>query len=276
VTLPTGTVTFVFTDIEGSTGLLQALGHATYGLLQDEHSAIMRDAIRRGSGVEIRTEGDAFFAVFGSPSGAVLAATEAQRGLAAHTWPNGSEIRVRIGMHTGDGSLGGDDYLGIDVNHAARIAAVGHGGQIVLSSATAGLVEQTLPDGVALRDLGRHRLKDFPDPLRLFDLVIPGLPSDFAELRTLDARPSDLPAERTTFVGRVEEVAQLEEMLGRARLVTIVGPGGIGKTRLSIRVASDVSDRFADGAFLVDLSAVADAEVVLPEIASTLKVRRDP
>ena len=275
MTLPTGTVTFLFTDIEGSTRLLQALGHERYGHLQDEHSAIMRDAIDQGSGVEIRTEGDAFFAVFGSPAGAVLAATEAQRGLAMHAWPDGSEIRVRIGMHTGEGSLGGDDYLGIDVNRAARIAAAGHGGQVILSTATAGLVEQTLPDGVVLRDLGLHRFKDFPDPSRLYDLVIPGMPSDFAQLRTLDARPTNIPSERTSFVGRTEEVARLEEMLGDTRLVTIIGPGGTGKTRLSIRVALQVLDRFADGAFLVDLSAVADAGVVLPEIAAALKVRRE-
>jgi len=208
VTLPTGTVTFLFTDIEGSTRLLQALGHERYGHLQDEHSAIMRDAIDQGRGVEIRTEGDAFFAVFGSPAGAVLAATEAQKGLATHAWPDGSEIRVRIGMHTGEGSLGGDDYLGIDVNRAARIAAAGHGGQVILSTATAGLVEQTLPDGVVLRDLGLHRLKDFPDPSRLYDLVIPGMPSDFAQLRTLDARPTNIPSERTSFVGRTDEVAR--------------------------------------------------------------------
>ncbi len=276
MTLPTGTVTFFFTDIEGSTGLLQALGHETYGRLQDEHNAIMREAIDQGSGVEIRTEGDAFFAVFGSPAGAVLAATRVQKGLAAHAWPDGSEIRIRIGMHTGEGSLGGDDYLGIDVNRAARVAAVGHGGQVVLSTATAGLVEHTMPDGVVLRDLGLHRLKDFPDPLRLHDLVIPGLPSDFAQLRTLDARPTNLPAERTSFVGRLDEVARLEEMLGGARLVTLVGPGGTGKTRLAIHVASQMLDLFADGAFLVDLSAVSDAEVVLPEIATALKVLRKP
>ena len=274
--LPTGTVTFFFTDIEGSTGLLHALGHESYGRLQDEHSAILRAAIDQGSGVEIRTEGDAFFAVFGSPAGAALAATEAQKGLAAYAWPDGSEIRVRIGMHTGEGSLGGDDYLGIDVNRAARIAAVGHGGQVVVSAATAGLIEQTLPDGVVLRDLGLHRLKDFPDPLRLHDLVIPGLPSDFAQLRTLDARPTNLPTDRTSFVGRAEEVARLEEMLGEGRMVTLVGPGGAGKTRLAIHVASKMLDRFPEGAFLVDLSAVTDASVVLPEIAAALKVRREP
>ena len=160
--LPTGTVTFFFTDIEGSTGLLHALGHESYGRLQDEHSVIMRGAIDQGSGVEIRTEGDAFFAVFGSPAGAVLAATEAQKGLAAYAWPDGSEIRVRIGMHTGEGSLGGDDYLGIDVNRAARIAAVGHGGQVVVSAATAGLVEQSLPDGRGPARPGASPSQGFP------------------------------------------------------------------------------------------------------------------
>jgi predicted ATPase/class 3 adenylate cyclase len=276
VALPTGTVTFVFTDIEGSTRLLQALGTERYGRLQDEHNAILRAAIERGGGVEIRTEGDSFFAVFGSPGGAVLAAAEAQRGLASHDWPYGSEIRVRIGMHTGEGTLGGDDYLGIDVNRAARIAAVGHGGQVVVSAATAGLVDHALPEGVVLRDLGTHRLRDFTDPVRLHDLVIDRLPPDFPQLRSLDARPTNLPAERTSFVGRTEEVAQLEALLDEVRLITLVGPGGTGKTRLAIRVATVALDRFSDGAFLVDLSSVTDAELVLPEIAAGLKVRRVP
>jgi predicted ATPase/class 3 adenylate cyclase len=274
--LPTGTVTFVFTDIEGSTRLLQALGPERYGRLQDDHNVILREAIERGGGVEIRTEGDSFFAVFGSPGGAVLAAAEAQRGLASHDWPYGSEIRVRIGMHTGEGALGGDDYLGIDVNRAARIATVGHGGQVVVSAATAGLVEHALPEGVALRDLGTHRLKDFTDPVRLHDLVIDRLPSDFPQLRSLDARPTNLPAERTSFVGRAEEVALLETLLQEARLITLVGPGGTGKTRLAMRVATLALDGFPDGAFLVDLSAVTDSELVLPEIAAGLKVRREP
>ena len=274
--LPTGTVTFVFTDIEGSTRLLQGLGTERYGELQDEHNAILRQAIQRGEGVEIRTEGDSFFAVFDSPGGAVLAAVDAQRELTSHEWPYGSEIRVRIGMHTGEGWLGGDDYLGIDVNRAARIAAVGHGGQVVMSAATAGLVEHALPEGVVLRELGTHRLKDFTDPVRLHDLAIDRLPSDFPQLRSLDARPTNLPAERTSFVGRVEEVAQLETLLDEARLITLVGPGGTGKTRLAMRAATAALGRFDDGAFLVDLSAVTDSDVVLPEIAASLKVRREP
>ena len=274
--LPTGTVTFVFTDIEGSTRLLHELGHERYGRLQDQHAAIMREAIALGRGVEIRTEGDAFFAAFQSPAGAVLTASAAQRRLAGHAWPDGSEIRIRIGMHTGEGLLGGDDYLGIDVNRAARIAAAGHGGQVVLSSATAGLVEHDLPEGVTLRDLGSHRLKDFPQPLRLHDLLIEGVSSEFPALRSLDARPTNIPPARASFVGRTREVAELEPLLSTTRVLTLTGPGGIGKTRLAVHVAGRILDRFADGVFLVDLSPLIDHEVVIPEIAATLKIRRVP
>ena len=175
--LPTGTVTFLFTDIEGSTRLLRRLGEA-YAPLQDEHASIMRDAIALGSGVEIRTEGDAFFAVFPTPGGAVRAAVTAQRGLASHPWPDGSEVRVRMGMHSGDGVLGGDDYVGIDVNRAARIAATGHGGQIVISEPTRALLADSLPEGVAFRDLGVHRLKDFDRAEHLHDLAIDGLDTE--------------------------------------------------------------------------------------------------
>ena len=276
VELPTGTVTFLFTDIEGSTHLLHELGHERYGRLQDEHNAIVREAIALGRGVEIRTEGDSFFAAFPSPVGAVLTAVMAQRRLAGHVWPEEQEIRIRVGMHTGQGLLGGDDYLGIDVNRAARIAAAGHGGQVVLSSATAGLVEHDLPDGVTLRDLGSHRLKDFPQPLRLCDLLIEGVSSEFPTLRSLDARPTNIPSERTSFVGRTQEIAELEDLLSTTRVLTLTGPGGIGKTRLATHVAGRVLERFADGVFLVDLSPLIDHEVVIPEIAGTLKVRRVP
>jgi predicted ATPase/class 3 adenylate cyclase len=276
VELPTGTVTFVFTDIEGSTRLLQELGRERYGLLQEQHAEIVRAAIAIGSGVEIRTEGDSFFAAFPTPGGAVLAAVSAQRGLADHAWADGAEIRIRIGMHTGEGSPGGDDYLGIDVNRAARIAAVGNGGQVVLSSATAALVENDLPDGVALRDLGVHRMKDLPQPLQLHDLLIEGLPTEFPSLRSMDARPTNIPPERTSFVGRATEIAELESLLSTTRVVTLTGPGGIGKTRLAVHIAGRALGRFADGVFLVDLSSLIDHEVVIPEIAATLKIRRVP
>ncbi|HWC32216.1 MAG TPA: adenylate/guanylate cyclase domain-containing protein, partial [Actinomycetota bacterium] len=153
--LPTGVVTFLFTDIEGSTRLLDELGSG-YSAVQDAHMAIMREAIASNRGLELRTEGDAFFAVFRTPVDAVGAAVAAQRGLTRHEWPHGRPLRVRMGIHTGEGRLGGDDYLGIDVNRAARIAAAGHGGQVLVSDATRVLVERDLPGGVTLRDLGSH------------------------------------------------------------------------------------------------------------------------
>jgi class 3 adenylate cyclase len=159
--LPTGIVTFLFTDIEGSTRLIQELGHDPYRRVQDRHDSIMRTAIAEGEGIEIRTEGDSFFAVFSSPDGAVRAAVAAQRGLAETPWPDGVAIRVRMGLHSGEGILGGDNYLGIEVNRAARIAATGHGGQIVLSDTTSALVASSMPAGTTVRDLGPHRLKDF-------------------------------------------------------------------------------------------------------------------
>src|SRR5512134_2691393 len=172
--LPTGTVTFLFTDIEGSTRLLEELGDG-FRALQDAHSEIVRGAVSQHGGAEIRTEGDSFFVVFEAPGAAVRAAVDAQRGLDRHRWPQGHALRIRMGMHTGDGVLGGGDYLGLDVNRAARIAAVGWGGQVVISDALRGLVEHDLPEGVAIRSLGVHRLKDLSLPEHLFDLVIEGL-----------------------------------------------------------------------------------------------------
>jgi predicted ATPase/class 3 adenylate cyclase len=273
--LPTGTVTFLFTDIEGSTRLLQELG-AEYGRLQDQQAEIMRAAIVDGAGVEIRTEGDAFFVVFPTPGGALRAAVAAQRALAAFPWPGGRPIRVRMGLHTGDGTLGGDDYLGIDVNRAARIAATGHGGQVVISEATRGLVSDTLPEGVSLRDLGAHRLKDIEHAEHLHDLVVEGLPSEFPALRSLQGRRTNLPSHRTSFVGRAREIAEVDELLNASRLLTITGPGGTGKTRLAVRVAWERLDRHRDGAYLVDLSPVTEPDLVLPEIARALRVRETP
>jgi predicted ATPase/class 3 adenylate cyclase len=272
--LPTGTVTFLFTDIEGSTRLLQELGDE-YGPLQDAHAAIMRSAIGAGGGVEIRTEGDSFFAVFPTPSGAVAAAVAAQRELASFAWPDGGDIRVRMGLHTGEGVPGGDDYVGIDVNRAARIASTGHGGQVVVSAATSELVTAHLPTGVSVRDLGDHRLKDIEHPERLHDLVIEGLPSRFPPLRSLGGRRTNLPSHRTSFVGRSHEIADVEELLSSTRLLTLTGPGGTGKTRLAVRVAWERLDRHRDGVTFVDLSAVTDPNLLLPEIARALRVRED-
>ncbi|HEX2032400.1 MAG TPA: adenylate/guanylate cyclase domain-containing protein [Actinomycetota bacterium] len=273
--LPTGTVTFLFTDIEGSTRLLAELGEG-YRAVQDDHFRLMRAAIATGGGVELRTEGDAFFVVFPSAVGAVRAAAAAQRAFAGHDWPHGRPLRVRMGLHSGEGMLGGDDYLGIDVNRAARVAAAGHGGQVVLSQATRALAEHDLPGGVSLRDLGEHRLKDLPRPERLHQLVIEGLPSEFPALKTLEARPNNLPAQLTSFVGREREISEVREVVGSARLVTLTGPGGTGKTRLALEVAGRLLLRFADGAFFVDLSAVTDPALVPSQIAGALGVAEDP
>jgi len=269
--LPTGTVTFLFTDIEGSTGLLQALGDR-YGAVLDEHAAILRRALADHGGVEVSTHGDAFFVVFTSPPAAVRAAVAAQRALAAHDWSPAPPVRVRMGVHTGEGTLGGDDYVGIDVHRAARIADAAHGGQVIVSDATRGLVRHVLPDGVSLRDLGVHRLRGIADPEPLHELAVEGLRSDFPPPRTLDARPNNLPPQLTSFVGREEEIAEVERLLGHTRLLTLTGPGGSGKSRLALAVAADLLTQFRDGSYFVDLSPVTDPALVPAAVANALGV----
>jgi predicted ATPase/class 3 adenylate cyclase len=273
--LPTGTVTFLFTDIEGSTRLLQELGDR-YADLRDEHAAIVRRAIARGNGVEVSTEGDSFFVVFSSPTEALEAAVTAQRGLAGHLGDHGARLRVRMGLHTGEGVRGGDNYVGIDVNRGARIAGAAHGGQILISGSTRALVERALPEGVSLRDLGEHRLKDIAHPEHLYDLVIEGLPSDFPPPRTLDARPNNLPVQVTSFVGREEQIAEVRRLLSRTRLLTLTGAGGTGKTRLALQVASEALTEYRDGAFFADLSSVTDPALVPSVVAKALDVPEVP
>jgi predicted ATPase/class 3 adenylate cyclase len=273
--LPTGTVTFLFSDIEGSTRLLQELGEA-YARVQDEHAAIIRRAIAESGGREIRTEGDSFFVVFPTALGALRAAVAAQRELHPHDSSHGYPVRVRMGLHTGEGRLGGDDYLGIDVNRAARIAAAGHGGQVLLSDTTRALVARDLPEGVAVRDLGEHRLKDLALPVRIFQLDIDGLSAEFPELKTLDARPTNLPIQLTSFVGRERELARVKELVGEQRLVTLTGAGGTGKTRLALQVADKLLHRFSDGAFFVDLAPIRAPALVPLTAAQALGLRVDP
>jgi predicted ATPase/class 3 adenylate cyclase len=270
--LPTGTVTFLFTDIEGSTRLVQKLDDR-YGDLLADHCRIMRDAIAGAGGTELGTEGDSFFAVFPTAAGGLAATVAAQRALAAQTWPDGVEVRVRMGLHTGEGKLGGENYLGLDVHRAARIAAAGHGGQILLSDATNILGREGLPTGSAIRELGAHRLKDLANPERLYQLIVPGLQSDFPAPRTLDARANNLPVQLTSFVGREAEIRAVGELLDRARLVTLTGPGGTGKTRLALQVAAERLTRYADGVFFVELAPIGDPELVASAIASALSVR---
>jgi class 3 adenylate cyclase len=270
--LPTGIVTFLFTDIEGHTRILERLGER-YGAIKERHDATVRSAIAAGEGREVSTEGDSFFAVFPTPTGAIRAAATIQRQLATTRWPDGAVVSVRIGLHTGEGRLSGESYLGLDVNRAARIAAAAHGGQVLLSDATRALVERSLPSGMSLRDLGPHRLKDLAHAERLHQLVLDGLEQDFPPPRTLDARPNNLPTQLTRFIGRHDEVARVRELLTDRRLVTLTGPGGAGKTRLGVQVATETLLDYRDGAFFVDLSPLSDPGLVAAEIASALAVR---
>jgi predicted ATPase/class 3 adenylate cyclase len=271
--LPTGTVTFLFTDIEGSTRLLQTLGERWQPVLEDHHR-LLRGAIRDAGGIDLRTEGDAFFAVFGSCPAAVAAASAAQLALAGHRWPPEAPIRVRMGLHTGEGTLGGDDYVGLDVHRAARIAATGHGGQVLVSAVTSELVRDDLPDGVGLRDLGEHRLKDLARPERIHQLTIDGLPAEFPPIRSLET-PSNLPTQRTSFVGREREVARLKELLRGPGLLTLTGPGGSGKTRLALQSAGELLDHYKDGVFFVELAPLTDPLLIPSVIADAVGARAE-
>jgi predicted ATPase/class 3 adenylate cyclase len=269
LSLPTGTVTFLFTDIEGSTQLMQELGDR-YVQAQVDHHAILRAAFTSNSGRELRTEGDSFFCVFQSALDACDAAAAAQRDFAKHEWTDGVALRVRMGLHTGEAPLVGNEYIGIDVHHAARVSAAAHGGQVLLSEATSALVESALPAGLGVRDLGLHRLKDLARPERLFQLVIDGTPQTFPALRTLDSTPNNLPTQLTSFVGREELAREARRLLQQTRLLTLTGPGGIGKTRLSLQVAADVVQLFPGGVYFVALSAVRDPELVPSAIAQAI------
>jgi class 3 adenylate cyclase len=188
--LPAGTVTFLFTDIEGSTSLLKQLGPARYDAVLAEHGRILNAAIAAHEGRVVDTQGDSFFAAFRTAGDAVAAAADAQRELAAHEWGGGAQLKVRMGLHTGEPKVGEERYVGIGVHRAARIGAAGHGGQVLLSSTTKELAEEELPPGVSIRDLGERRLKDIEQPQRLYQLVVEGLQSEFAQLKTLDVELS--------------------------------------------------------------------------------------
>jgi class 3 adenylate cyclase len=200
--LPTGTVTFLFTDIEGSTTLLQRLGDRRYAEVQEEHRRLLRAAFEEGNGREVDRQGDSFLVAFSRASEAVGAAVAAQLALTKHLWPEGAALRVRMGLHTGEPLDGTSDYIGLDVHRAARICSIGHGGQILVSEAVKILIAPDLPAGASLRDMGAHRLKDLKDPEHLFQVIHPDLPADVPSLKSLDARPNNLPIQLTSFIGR--------------------------------------------------------------------------
>ncbi|MDQ2933833.1 MAG: adenylate/guanylate cyclase domain-containing protein [Chloroflexota bacterium] len=271
--LPQGTVTFLFSDIEGSTKLVRQLG-PRYGQVLETHQRLLREAFR--DGVEISTEGDSFFVAFDSATKALAAAVAGQEALARHQWPDELPIRVRMGLHTGQPSLGGDSYVGFDVHRAARIAAAGHGGQVLVSESTYALVSRDLSEGVTLRDMGQHRLKDLAVPERLFQMVVQDLPSDFPPLRSLDVARTNLPAQLTSFVGRDREMADLRALARAHRLVTVIGTGGTGKTRLMIQSAADLLEDYPDGVWLAELAPISDPELVAQVAARALGVLDEP
>jgi predicted ATPase len=233
---------------------------------------MLRAAFQSNEGHELRTEGDSFFCVFASAIDACQAAATAQRSLAAYAWENGQALRVRVGLHTGEAPLVGNEYIGLDVHQAARVAGAAHGGQVVISDTTRGLVEGNLKPGLRLRDLGMHRMKDLAQPERLYQLVIEGLQDTFPALRTLDATQNNLPTQMTSFVGRGAEVAEGKRLMQKTRLLTLTGPGGIGKTRLSLQIAAESAQQFAAGVYFVPLSAVRDPELIASAVAQVLGV----
>ncbi len=271
--LPTGTVTFLFTDIEGSTALLQQIGDARYGEILAEHRRLLRTAFEEGGGREIDTQGDAFLVAFHRAGDGVRTAVAAQRETNAHPWPSGPSVRVRMALHTGEPTVGTDGYVGLDVHRAARIMSAGHGGQILLSQSTRDLVTTALPEGVTLLDLGEHRLKDLTRPEHIFQVAIAGLPSNFPPLKTLDLVSNNLPIQLTSFIGREREIHEVKRALTETRLLTLTGPGGAGKTRLAIQAAADLIEQFRHGVWLVELAPLVEPAHVVQAIASTLDVR---
>ena len=256
--LPTGTVTFLFTDIEGSSRLLQKLGAEAYATALEKHRRILREAFAQHGGVEVDTQGDSFFVAFSTAPDALDAAADAQRELAA------GPVRVRMGLHTGTPHIGEEGYVGADVHRAARIAAAGHGGQVLLSASTASLVPA---DG--LRDLGEHRLKDLSASERIYQLGT----DPFPPLHSL--RRTNFPIPATPFLGRDRELAEVADLLGRedVRLLTLTGPAGTGKTRLALQAAAEASSAFPDGVFWAPLAALGDPKLVLPAASQAVGAR---
>ncbi len=270
---PTGTVTFLFTDIEGSTRLWEQYPEPMKAAVA-QHDALLRQAVEKHAGYVVKTTGDGLHAAFGAAHDALAAALAAQYSLARAMWSETGPLRVRMGLHTGPAQERDDDYFGPALNRAARVMAVGYGSQILLSDATYQLVRDRLPDGVNLRDMGECRLRDLGRPEHIFQVVAPDLPADFPLLKCLDAARNNLPRQPTPFIGRKADIERARQLFldPNVQLVTFVGPGGIGKTRLALQVAAEAFDAFPDGVFFVDLALVADAAFVVPAIAQALDI----
>jgi len=273
--LPVGTVTFLFTDIEGSTRLLERLGERYADMLKMHHR-LLRRAIHEGGGHEFNAQGDALFAAFGSAEEGLAVAIAAQRALHRHTWPEDGTVRVRMGLHTGRPTIVSANYVGLPLHVTARISQAGHGGQTLISQVTRDLVADNLPPGVSLRPLGAHQLKDLADLQYIFQVVVADLPNDFPPLRLRETRLSNLPIQFSSFIGRERELAQVKQLLSATRLLTLTGSGGSGKTRLALQAAGEMLQAFSDGVWLVELAAVSDPELIAQRVAQTLHLREMP
>jgi predicted ATPase/class 3 adenylate cyclase len=268
-------VTFLFTDIEGSTRLAQMLGPG-YRAMLTEHRRLLRHTLSSSGGTPLFSEGDSVFVAFPDARAALAACAAAQRALAAHAWsaPDARPL-VRMGLHTGEAQPFGGEYATPEVHRAARIAAAAHGGQVLCSAATAEQAGE-LPGGAWLLDLGLHRLRGFDGRERLFQLVAPDLPRQFPRPRTIAETPHNLPAAATAFIGRTDEQAELTRLIRGRRLVTVLGPGGAGKTRLAVETAAGACDEYPDGVWFVDLAPVTDPDLVPVAVASALGLRPEP
>ncbi|HEY8439287.1 MAG TPA: AAA family ATPase [Candidatus Limnocylindrales bacterium] len=267
--------TFLSTDIEGSTRLWEERPTAMAGALAG-HDALLRAAVEGRSGSIFKTTGDGLFAVFHEPTTAVLAALDGQRALRDADWGEIGALRVRMAIHSGIAEVRDGDYFGQALNRSARILGTAHGGQVLVSATAAALARDALPDGVELVDLGSHRLRDLDRPEQIFQVAAPGLRRDFPALRSLSTRRSNLPVALTSFVGREPEIAQLSRLLVDHRLISLVGTGGTGKTRLMLELAERVAGRFPDGTWLAELAPLGDPAAIASEVVRALGIPDDP
>jgi predicted ATPase/class 3 adenylate cyclase len=272
--LPGGTVTFLFTDIEGSTRLLRRIGDRYAGVLE-RHRELLRGAVASHGGAEVDCEGDGLFFAFGGAKSAVAACLAGQRALLTEPWPSDVAVRVRMGLHTGEATPLNGRYVALAVHQAARVASAAHGGQVLVSDATAAAVTEALPAS-SMQQVGAYRLKDFDTPVMLFQVCHPDLPRDFPPPRASAVEVHNLPASLSSFVGRERETAEVEELLVVGRLVTLTGAGGCGKTRLALEVASRRLELFADGVWFVDLAPLSDPQLVGQTVIHALGAREEP
>src|ERR1700680_2603372 len=267
--MPTGTVTFLFSDIEGSTQRWESNRPAMDAAVK-RHDALMRSAIEQHNGFVFKTVGDAFCVAFARVSDALTGAADAQRSLSLEDFSAVGGLPVRMALHAGEASERNGDYFGPALNRVARLMSIGHGGQVLLSGSTRQLAHSDLPAGVSLVDLGSHRLKDLTEAEQVWQLTIGGLPAEFPTLNSLDTIPNNLPIQPTSFRGREHDLEEVKALLGQHKLLTLLGSGGVGKTRLALQVGAEVLDHYPDGVWLADFAPITDSELVSSVIAKVL------